>query len=183
MCRLSTRKENENKNDCFLFFLNYYYWLCLKLNSIIIFWIEYAVNGLVSWNLLCTKENWFSSHKILWLSLKWYMLWWEINVSSFWIMIELFFCYYFFIVFMGTGAYTYVSELWRKKQSDVMRFLQRVRCWEYRQHPSIVRITHPTRPDKARRLGYKAKQVMCWSLLGSSYKSEALFLLCCTDLL
>ncbi|CAN1162885.1 60S ribosomal protein L15-2, partial [Linum perenne] len=27
----------------------------------------------------------------------------------------------------------------------------------YRQHPSIVRVTHPTRPDKARRLGYKAK--------------------------
>ncbi|KAL5758358.1 hypothetical protein ACOSP7_020969 [Xanthoceras sorbifolium] len=39
-----------------------------------------------------------------------------------------------------------------------MRFLQRVRCWEYRQHPSIVRVTHPTRPDKARILGYKAKQ-------------------------
>lgn len=58
-----------------------------------------------------------------------------------------------------SGAYKYVSELWRKKQSDVMRFLQRVRCWEYRQHPSIVRVTHPTRPDKARRLGYKAKQV------------------------
>ncbi|KAJ6427260.1 hypothetical protein OIU84_022789 [Salix udensis] len=56
------------------------------------------------------------------------------------------------------GAYKYVSELWRKKQSDVMRFLQRVRCWEYRQHPSIVRVMHPTRPDKARRLGYKAKQ-------------------------
>ncbi|CAN1145625.1 60S ribosomal protein L15, partial [Linum perenne] len=32
-------------------------------------------------------------------------------------------------------------------------------CWEYRQHPSIVRVTHPTRLDKARRLGYKAKQV------------------------
>ncbi|KAL9665660.1 hypothetical protein QQ045_021081 [Rhodiola kirilowii] len=56
------------------------------------------------------------------------------------------------------GAYKYVSELWRKKQSDVMRFLQRVRCWEYRQHPLIVRVTRPTRPDKARRLGYKAKQ-------------------------
>ncbi|CAL9097065.1 unnamed protein product [Musa acuminata var. zebrina] len=56
------------------------------------------------------------------------------------------------------GAYKYVSELWRKKQSDVMRFLQRVRCWEYRQLPSIVRVTRPTRPDKARRLGYKAKQ-------------------------
>ncbi|KAM7272416.1 hypothetical protein ACFE04_027079 [Oxalis oulophora] len=56
------------------------------------------------------------------------------------------------------GAYKYVSELWRKKQSDVMRFLQRVRCWEYRQLPSIVRLTRPSRPDKARRLGFKAKQ-------------------------
>ncbi|KAJ0558786.1 putative ribosomal protein L15e [Helianthus annuus] len=55
------------------------------------------------------------------------------------------------------GAYTYVSELWRKKQSDVMRFMQRVRCWEYRQLPSIVRVTHPTRPDKARRMGYKSQ--------------------------
>jgi large subunit ribosomal protein L15e len=40
-----------------------------------------------------------------------------------------------------------------------MRFVQRVRCWEYRQQPAIVRLTRPTRPDKARRLGYKAKQV------------------------
>ena len=59
----------------------------------------------------------------------------------------------------GAGAYKYVSELWRRKQSDVMRFVQRVRCWEYRQQPAIVRLTRPTRPDKARRLGYKAKQV------------------------
>ncbi|EHA8589154.1 hypothetical protein COCNU_scaffold008284G000070 [Cocos nucifera] len=44
-----------------------------------------------------------------------------------------------------------------------MRFLQRVRCWEYRQLPAIVRVTRPTRPDKARRLGYKAKQVR-WPL-------------------
>jgi len=28
------------------------------------------------------------------------------------------------------GAYKYLEELWRKKQSDVMRFLQRVRTWE-----------------------------------------------------
>ncbi|KAL1077737.1 hypothetical protein V6Z11_D10G115200, partial [Gossypium hirsutum] len=34
----------------------------------------------------------------------------------------------------------------------------RVRCWEYRQHPAIVRVNHPTRSDKARCLGYKAKQ-------------------------
>jgi large subunit ribosomal protein L15e len=34
----------------------------------------------------------------------------------------------------------------------------RLRCWEFRQLPELVRLTHPTRPDKARRLGYKAKQ-------------------------
>jgi len=34
----------------------------------------------------------------------------------------------------------------------------RVRTWEYRQLPKIHRATKPTRPDKARNLGYKAKQ-------------------------
>jgi len=58
-------------------------------------------------------------------------------------------------------AYKYVEELWKKKQSDVLRFLQRIRVWEYRQLPSICRVTRPTRPDKARRLGYKAKQGFC----------------------
>lgn len=40
----------------------------------------------------------------------------------------------------------------------MLRFLLRVRCWEYRQLPSIVRLNKPSRPDKARRMGYKAKQ-------------------------
>ena len=56
------------------------------------------------------------------------------------------------------GAYKYLEELWKKKQSDVLRFLLRLRAWEYRQLPSIHRASRPTRPDKARRLGYKAKQ-------------------------
>jgi large subunit ribosomal protein L15e len=56
------------------------------------------------------------------------------------------------------GAYKYLEELWKKKQSDVLRFLLRIRCWEYRQLPAVHRATRPTRPDKARRLGYKAKQ-------------------------
>mmetsp|Transcript_4361 Transcript_4361/g.7711 ORF Transcript_4361/g.7711 Transcript_4361/m.7711 type:complete len:206 (-) Transcript_4361:464-1081(-) len=56
------------------------------------------------------------------------------------------------------GAYKYLEELWRKKQSDVMRFLLRVRAWEYRQLPVVYRCSRPTRPEKARRLGYKAKQ-------------------------
>jgi large subunit ribosomal protein L15e len=56
------------------------------------------------------------------------------------------------------GAYKYLEELYKKKQSDVLRFLLRLRAWEYRQLPSIHRVPRPTRPDKARRLGYKAKQ-------------------------
>ena len=56
------------------------------------------------------------------------------------------------------GAYKYLEEIWKKKQSDALRFLFRVRCWEYRHLPVIHRVEHPTRPDKARRLGYKAKQ-------------------------
>ncbi|CAB1320758.1 unnamed protein product [Coregonus sp. 'balchen'] len=56
------------------------------------------------------------------------------------------------------GAYKYMQELWRKKQSDVMRFLLRVRCWQYRQLSGLHRAPRPTRPDKARRLGYKCKQ-------------------------
>mmetsp|Transcript_75508 Transcript_75508/g.175057 ORF Transcript_75508/g.175057 Transcript_75508/m.175057 type:complete len:205 (-) Transcript_75508:158-772(-) len=56
------------------------------------------------------------------------------------------------------GAYKYIEELWRKKQSDVVRFLARLRTWEYRQLSTIHRCTRPSRPEKARRLGYKAKQ-------------------------
>ena len=56
------------------------------------------------------------------------------------------------------GAYKYLQELYRKKQSDLLRFLLRVRCWQYRQLSAIHRAPRSTRPDKARRLGYKAKQ-------------------------
>merc|ERR1712006_25283 len=52
----------------------------------------------------------------------------------------------------------YLRELWNRKQSDVMRYLLRVRAWELRQLPTVHRASRPTRPDKARRLGYKAKQ-------------------------
>ena len=33
----------------------------------------------------------------------------------------------------------------------------RVRQWEFRQYPAITRVARPTRPDKARKLGYKRK--------------------------
>jgi ribosomal protein L15E len=56
------------------------------------------------------------------------------------------------------GAYKYIQELHKKKQSDVMRFIQRMRTWQLRQLPAVHRAPRPTRPERARRLGYKAKQ-------------------------
>jgi large subunit ribosomal protein L15e len=56
------------------------------------------------------------------------------------------------------GAYKYLEELWKKKQSDVMNFILRLRSWEYRQLSSTHRCTRPSRPDKARRMGFKNKQ-------------------------
>ena len=56
------------------------------------------------------------------------------------------------------GAYKYLQELWRKKQSDVLRFVMRVRSWEYRQLPAVHRASKPSRLDKARALGFKQKQ-------------------------
>ena len=56
------------------------------------------------------------------------------------------------------GAYKYLQELWRKKQSDVIRFVLRVRCWEYRQLAVIHKVQRPSRLDKARTMGFKQKQ-------------------------
>ena len=39
-----------------------------------------------------------------------------------------------------------------------MQFLQRMRTWEYRQMASVHRCSKPSRVERARRLGYKAKQ-------------------------
>lgn len=59
------------------------------------------------------------------------------------------------------GAYRYMQELYRKKQSDVMRYLLRIRVWQYRQLTKLHRAPRPSRPDKARRLGYRSKQGYC----------------------
>lgn len=40
------------------------------------------------------------------------------------------------------GAYKYMEEMWRKKQSDVMRFLLRVRAWEYRQGKKVQKVSN-----------------------------------------
>ena len=54
------------------------------------------------------------------------------------------------------GGYRYVTELWKRKQTDAMKFLRRIRSWNMRQLPGVHRAPRPTRPDKAKMLGYKA---------------------------
>ena len=45
---------------------------------------------------------------------------------------------FMFFFRLKMGAYKYMSELYRKKQSDVMRYLLRIRCWQYRQLTKVV---------------------------------------------
>ena len=56
------------------------------------------------------------------------------------------------------GAYKYLQELWKKKKSEVMQFILRLRTWEYRQLPATHRVSRPSRIERARRLGYRQKQ-------------------------
>jgi large subunit ribosomal protein L15e len=55
------------------------------------------------------------------------------------------------------GAVPFINEIWKNKKSDIMSFLLQIRAWEYRHLPSIYRIKKPSRPEKAKRLGYKKK--------------------------
>ncbi|AFM99400.1 ribosomal protein L15 [Encephalitozoon hellem] len=56
------------------------------------------------------------------------------------------------------GAINYLREIHRRKQSDVMRYLLRIRVCEYRQRGECFRVEKPTFLERARTLGYKAKQ-------------------------
>lgn len=55
------------------------------------------------------------------------------------------------------SMYKYVRQLW-KQPSVNLGGLWRERLIAWRQEPSTVRIEHPTRIDRARSLGYRAKQ-------------------------
>merc|ERR1711974_213933 len=49
------------------------------------------------------------------------------------------------------GCYKYLEELYKRKQCDLLRFMLRIRAWQYRQLTAVHRVTHPTRPDKFQR--------------------------------
>ena len=55
------------------------------------------------------------------------------------------------------GAYKYIQALWKKPKEN-LGDIQKQRLIKWRREHTVVRVEHPTRIDRARTLGYKAKQ-------------------------
>ena len=55
-------------------------------------------------------------------------------------------------------AYKYIAKEWAKPEESFVKELNRQRLVQYRRQPTVTRIEHPTRLDRARKLGFKAKQ-------------------------
>lgn len=55
-------------------------------------------------------------------------------------------------------AYKYIAEAWAKPEKSFVDKLMRERLIEWRRQHTVSRIEKPTRLDRARKLGYKAKQ-------------------------
>ena len=55
-------------------------------------------------------------------------------------------------------AYKYIAEAWKKPEKSFVDALMHQRLIKWRKQSVIMRIDKPTRLDKARKLGYKAKQ-------------------------
>jgi large subunit ribosomal protein L15e len=55
-------------------------------------------------------------------------------------------------------AYKYIAEAWAKPEKSFVDKLMRQRLIEWRRQPVVTRVEKPTRLDRARKLGYKAKQ-------------------------
>ncbi|ADM28076.1 LSU ribosomal protein L15E [Ignisphaera aggregans DSM 17230] len=58
---------------------------------------------------------------------------------------------------MAKSMYAYMALLWKRPYEGEHGLLMKQRLIKWRREPSIVRIEKPTRIDRARRLGYKAK--------------------------
>lgn len=55
------------------------------------------------------------------------------------------------------SAYSLMRKIWREKNEELIKNLRK-KAIEWRKEKSIVRINRPLRLDRARSLGYKAKQ-------------------------
>jgi large subunit ribosomal protein L15e len=58
----------------------------------------------------------------------------------------------------GKSMYHYIAEAWNQPYKTYVKDLQWERLIQWRKDLNYMRIEHPTRLDRARKLGYKAKQ-------------------------
>lgn len=56
------------------------------------------------------------------------------------------------------GMYKYIREAWKAPKKSYVSRINKVRMIKWRREPSVIRIERPTRLDRARNLGYQAKQ-------------------------
>ncbi|MEE8402473.1 MAG: 50S ribosomal protein L15e, partial [Candidatus Hydrothermarchaeaceae archaeon] len=54
--------------------------------------------------------------------------------------------------------YKYISKAWNRPDDSYVRDLLRIRIPQWREGQSVVKVDAPLRIDRARTLGYKAKQ-------------------------
>ncbi len=59
---------------------------------------------------------------------------------------------------MARSFYSYIRDAYKRPKKTYVDELMWHRLQEWRREPTIQRIEHPTRLDRARELGYKAKQ-------------------------
>jgi large subunit ribosomal protein L15e len=59
---------------------------------------------------------------------------------------------------MSKSFYGYIGEAWKKPRETYVDDLMWSRLQEWRRQPTVTRVEKPTRSDRARSLGYKAKQ-------------------------
>jgi len=55
-------------------------------------------------------------------------------------------------------AYKYVAKAWKRPEDSFVKELMWQRLIEWRKQHAVLRVERPTRLDRARKLGYKAKQ-------------------------
>ncbi|HOP09359.1 MAG TPA: 50S ribosomal protein L15e, partial [Candidatus Methanofastidiosa archaeon] len=56
------------------------------------------------------------------------------------------------------GYYNYVKEAWKDPRSGVLAEITKRRLPLWNKEEAMVRVERPTRIDRARELGYRAKQ-------------------------
>lgn len=56
------------------------------------------------------------------------------------------------------SSYAYIRDAWKNPEESYVRSLMWERLQQWRDEPSVVRVERPTRLDRARAMGYKAKK-------------------------